>query len=317
VAAPGSLTRDPRRLVVALGGRALQGPGKPAGVEAWRRALGRSLPPLVDVLAAGFRIVLVHGAELPGDAPRRPGPGRSAPPALALDLRAAETQGGAGYGIQLALGNLCRARGLDVPIAVVVTRVEVWPDDPGFGRPTWPVGPPYSAAQARRLGRERGWTFLGRATARRRVVPSPRPRRVLEADVIRRLVDAGAVTITAGGVPVTETAEGYQGVEAVVQGDATAGLLATALPADRLVFLTGVDRVEVGHRTARAIGVERLSLVEARALLNAREFPAGSIGPKIEAAIAFVEAGGREAIITSLPAIRPALDGRAGTRIVP
>ena len=137
--------------------------------------------------------------------------------------------------------------------------------------------------------------------------------------MIRRLADAGAVTIAAGGggVPVVETAEGHRGVEAVLQEDATAGLLATALAADRLVFLTGVDQVEVGHRTERAIGIERLSLAEARALLKAREFPSGSIGPKVEAAVDFVEAGGREAIITSLAAIRAALDGRAGTRVVP
>lgn len=263
--------------------------------------------------------MLVHGGQPSGDAGRRARPGRSTVPTLALDLRAAEAQGAAGYGIQQTLGNLCRTRGVEVSIAVVVTRVEVAADDPAFRRPTRPIGPPYSAAQARRLGRERGWTFLGSAAARRRAVPSPRPRRVLEADVIRRLADAGAVAIAAGGggVPVIATPDGYRGVEAILQEDATAGLLATALAADRLVFLTGVDRVEVGHRTARAIGVERLSLAEARALLMAREFPAGSIGPKIEAAVAFVEAGGREAIVTSLPAIRAALDGRAGTRVVP
>jgi carbamate kinase len=263
--------------------------------------------------------VLVHGGVPPGEGGRRAGPGRSTPPPLALDLRAAETQGAAGYGIQQAFGNLCRARGIAIPIAVVVTRVEVAPDDPAFHRPTQPVGPPYSAAQARRLGRERDWTFLGSATARRRAVPSPRPRRVLEADVIRRLVDTGALTIAAGGggVPVIETAEGYRGVEAILQVDATAGLLATALAADRLVFLTGVDQVEVGHRTERVIGIERLSLAEARALLTAREFPSGSIGPKMEAAVAFVEAGGREGIITSLAALHAALDGRAGTRVVP
>ena len=314
-----SLPRDPRLLVVALGGRALQGPGRPAGHAAWLRALEQSLPPLVDVAAAGFRVVLVHGRAPLGEGDRRAGPGRSTLPPLALDLRAAETQGAAGYGIQQALGNLCRARGIAMPIAVVVTRVEVAPDDPAFRRPTRPVGPPYSAAQARRLGRERGWTFLGSAAARRRAVPSPRPRRVLEADVIRRLADAGALTIAAGGggVPVIETAEGYRGVEAILQEDATAGLLATALAADRLVFLTGVDQVEVGHRTERAIGIERLSLAEARALLAAREFPAGSIGPKIEAAVDFVEAGGREGIITSLAAVRAALDGRGGTRVVP
>jgi hypothetical protein len=107
------------------------------------------------------------------------------------------------------------------------------------------------------------------------------------------------------------------GVEAILQEDATAGVLATALAADRLVFLTGVDQVEVGHRTERAIGIERLSLAEARALLTAREFPSGSIGPKIEAAVAFVEAGGREGIITSLAAVGAALDGRGGTRVVP
>ena len=305
-------------LVVALGGRALQGAGRPAGPEAWLRALERSLPPLIDVVAAGFRIVLVHGGQVSWDGGRRAGAGRSPASTLALDIRAAEAQGAAGYTIQQALGNLCRARGAAVPIAVVVTRVEVAPDDPAFRRPTRPVGPSYSAAQARRLGRERGWTFLGSAAARRRAVPSPRPRRVLEADVIRRLADAGTVTIAAGGggVPVIETAEGYRGVEAILQEDATAGLLATALAADRLVFLTGVDRVEVGHRT-RSIGIERLSVADARALLIAGEFPPASMGPKIEAAVEFVEAGGHEAIITSLPAMRAALDGRAGTRIVP
>jgi carbamate kinase len=137
--------------------------------------------------------------------------------------------------------------------------------------------------------------------------------------VIRRCADAGVLTIAAagGGVPVVETAEGYRGVEAMLEVEATAALLGTALAADRLVFLTGVERVEVGHRTARAIGVEHLSVNEARALLAAREFPAASIGPKVQAAVDFVAAGGREAIITSLPALRAALDGRAGTRVVP
>jgi carbamate kinase len=311
--------RDPRLLVVALGGRALQGPARPAGHEAWLRALSRSLPPLVEVVAAGFRMVLVHGGRPTGDPGRRAGAARSPAEPLALDLRAAEIQGATGYGIQQVLGNLCRARGIETPIAVVVTRVEVAPDDPAFRRPARPVGPSYSATQARRLERERGWVLLGSATARRRAVPSPRPRRILEADVIRRLADAGAIAIAAGGggVPVIETDEGYRGVEAVVPEDLTAGLVATALAADRLVFLTNGDRVEVGHRTARAIGIERLSIAEARALLRAREFPAGSIGPKIEAAVEFVEAGGREAIVTSLPALRAALDGRAGTRVVP
>jgi carbamate kinase len=315
-----SSLRDPRLLVVALGGRALRGAGGPAGPEAWLRELGRRLPPLAELVGAGFRLVVTHGRGLLRDEHKREAPGRRRVLPAPLDVRRAETQGSAGYLIQQVLGNLCRNRNVEVPIAVVVTRVRVDADDPAFRRPTRPVGPPRSAAEARRLGRERGWTFVGSAArGRRRVVPSPRPRRVLEADAIRRLADAGVVAIAAGGggVPVVETALGYRGVEAVLQEDATAALLATALAADRLVFLTGVDRAEVGHRTARAIGIERLSVKDARALLAAGEFPPGSMGPKIQGAIEFVEAGGREAIITSLPDVRTALDGRAGTRVVP
>jgi carbamate kinase len=311
--------RDPRLLVVALGGKALRGAGAPAGPEAWLRALERSLPPLADLLAAGFRLVLTHGSSLPGDDLVRVDPGRrtSVPPTL--DLRRAETQGAVGYAIQQVLGNLCQARNVAVPIAVVVTRVRVDPDDPAFHRPTRPIGPRYSAARARRLARERGWTFAGSAgRGHRRIVPSPRPRSVLEIDAIRRLSDAGVIAIAAGGggVPVVETPLGHRGVEAVLEEDATTALLATALAADRLVFLTGVDRVEVGHRTPRAIGIERLSIGDARALLTAGEFPPGSMGSKIEAAIEFVDAGGRETIITSLPSVHAALDGRAGTRVV-
>src|SRR5262245_59764863 len=171
---------------------------------------------------AGFRLVLVHGGAPPEDPGPRARPGPIALPPLALDRRSAEVQGAAGYEIQQVLGNLCRARGIGVSIAAIVTRVEVDPDDPAFSRPTRAIGPPYSAAQARRLARERGWTFLGRSTARRRVVVEPRPRRVLEADLIRRLADAGAVTVAAGGggVPVVERGGGYRGVDAILQEDA-------------------------------------------------------------------------------------------------
>jgi carbamate kinase len=271
----------------------------------------------MDVAAAGFRLVLVPGA-VPSDDGDLPGDRREVSP-RPLDVRAAEAQGAAGYGVQQALVNVGRARGGEVPVAVVLTRVTVDADDPAFARPARPVGAPYSLAAARRLARELGWAFAGNGTTRRRVVPAPQPRRVPEVGVIRRCADAGVITIAAagGGVPVVETPEGYRGVEAILEPDATAGVLASALAADRLVFLTGVDRVEVGHRTARAIGVEQLAVGEARALLAAREFPPGSIGPKIQAAVEFVAAGGREAIITSLPALRAALDGRAGTRVVP
>src|SRR5262245_19529086 len=144
-----SLPRDGRRLVVALGDRALRGMSRPAGPEAWLRELGRSLPPLVDLVAAGFRLVLTHGWSLPGDERTRR-PAGPAPPS-ALDVRHAETQGAAGYLIQQVLGNLCRSRNVEARIAVGVTRVRGDPDDPAFRRPTSPGGRPYSAAEARRL----------------------------------------------------------------------------------------------------------------------------------------------------------------------
>jgi carbamate kinase len=310
-----SLPRDPRLLVVALGGRALRTPsGRPVGPEAWLGLLEQSLPPLADVAAAGFRFLVAHDGEPLEDHGRRAGP----PRAHSLDLHGAEIQGAVGYAIQQVLGNLCQARGVDVPLAAVVTRIAVDPDDPAFARPTRPVGPPYSVAQVRRLGRERGWTFMGSAArGHRRVVAAPTPRRLVDADALRRLLTVGgAVAAGLGRVPVIATPGGYRGVEAILETDATVALLGTALAADRLIFLTGVDRVEVGHRTSRAIGVERLSVADARSLLMANEFPAGSMGSKVEAAIDFVQGGGREAIITSLPGLGAALDGRAGTRIV-
>jgi carbamate kinase len=312
--------RDPRLLVVAIGGNALQGPGRLATPVEWFRALGESLPPLVDLAVAGFRLVLTHGnGPQVGDELLRMELARKTVPPLSLDLCGAETQGSLGYAIEQVFGNLCRTRGVDVPIVALVTRVLVDGGDPAFERPTKPVGPFYTAAQARRLEREQGWTLVDDAgRGHRRVVPSPRPRQVLEAAVVRRLVEAGVVAIAGGGggVPVIDTATGYLGVEAVVEKDFTTALLATALAADRVVFLTGVDQVQVGYGTPRAIGIERVHAAEARALLAAGEFPPGSMGPKVEAAIEFVEAGGREAIITALADVRSALDGRRGTRVV-
>jgi carbamate kinase len=312
--------RDPRLLVVALGGRALAGPAGLASPADWFRGLGRSLPPLVDLVAAGFRLVLTHGAgPQVEDALARMELARRAVPPLTLDLCAAEVQGSLGYAIQQVFGNLCQARGVEVVAAAVVTRVLVDADDPAFAAPSAPVGPFYPAAHARRLERELGWVLVEDAgRGHRRVVPAPRPRRVLEADAVRRLADAGVVPIAAGGggVPVVRTALGYEGVEAVIEKDLAAAALATAVGADRVLFLTGVSRAAVGHGTPRAIEIERLTAAEARALLAAGEFPSGSMGVKVEAALEFVAAGGREAVITSLADVRAALAGRAGTRVV-
>jgi carbamate kinase len=312
--------RDARLLVVAIGGNALREPRGVAKPEEWFRVLERTLPPLVDLRAAGYRLVLTHGnGPQVGDELLRMELAQKSVPPLSLDLCGAETQGSLGYAIQQVFGNLCRARGLDVPVATLVTRVVVDPDDPAFQRPTKPIGPFYTAAKARLLGKKKGWT-LAREPRRgfRRVVPSPRPLRVLEAEMVRRLSMSGAVPIACGGggVPVVETAAGYRGVEAVVEKDFATEMLATALGAERVVFLTAVECVAVRFGTPQEIAIERLTVREARALLAAGEFPPGSMGPKVEAGVRFVEAGGREAIVTSLERVRAALDGEAGTHIV-
>jgi carbamate kinase len=313
--------RDARLLVVAIGGDAWRETRRVAKPDDWFRALGRTLPPLVELVAAGFRLVLTHGNRSQvGDAMLRMELARRSLPPLSLDLCGAETQGSLGYAIQQVFGNLCRARGLEVPVATVVTRVVVDPQDPAFARPTAPVGPLYPPAKAKRLAREKGWAVArdGRRGFRR-LLPSPRPLRVLEAELVGRLSLAGAVAIACGGggVAVVETPAGYRGVEALIEPDLATETLATGLGAERLLLVTAVERVVVSHGTAREIGIERLTLAEARMLLTAGEFPPGSMGPKVEAGVRFVEAGGREAIITSLARVRAALDGDAGTHIVP
>lgn len=312
-------SRDLRLLVVAIGGNALRETGGVAAPDEWFRGLGRSLPPLVDLVAAGFPLVLTHGnGPQVGDELLRMDLARRTVPPLSLDLCGAETQGSLGYAIQQVFGNLCRLRGLDVPVATILTRVVVDPADSAFARPTKPIGPFYTARKARQLERQKGWTLVEDAgRGFRRVVPSPRPLRVLEAEMVRRLVEAGAVAIACGGggVPVIETPAGYRGVEAVVEKDLSTEALATALRADRLLILTAVERVAVNFGTPQEKGIARLTAAEARALLAAGEFPPGSMGPKVEAAIRFVEGGGREAIITSLNRVQAAIDGAAGTHI--
>jgi carbamate kinase len=313
--------RDPRLLVVAIGGNALREPRGVARPEEWFRALERSLPPLVDLVAEGYRLVLTHGnGPQVGDELRRMELAQRSVPPLSLDLCGAETQGSLGYAIQQVFGNLCRARGLDVPVATIVTRVVVDAGDPAFERPTKPIGPFYPAAKARALRKKKRWVLVQDAgRGYRRVVPSPRPLRVLEAELVRRVCQGGGVAIACGGggVPVIDADGAYRGVDAVVEKDLATEALATGLGADRLLILTAVEQVAINFGTPQQIGIERLTVEDARRLLAAGEFPPGSMGPKIEASVRFVERGGREAIITSLDRVQAAIAGDAGTHVVP
>jgi carbamate kinase len=307
---------DPRLLVVVLGGRTLRLPTDTA--DGWVAALEARLQPLVELIAAGFRLVLTHGARVElAEALHRTDLSRRTVPPPPLDRALAAMQGVVGYAVQQALANGCRARGLKTPVGSLVTRVLVDPADPAFGRPSVPVGPPYPVTRGRTLAREAGWAVVEEAGLARRAAPAAQPVAVVEAPLVRALLAAGVVPIAAGagGIPVVATPAGYQPVEAVVDPDLAGAALAVQLAADRLVLLTGVPQAVVGFGTSRAIPVAELRPGDARALLAAGEFPPATMGAKVEAGLRFVEAGGREAIITGPDSLWAAIDGRAGTRI--
>lgn len=308
------------RVVVALGGNALS-PSRGAGsVEEMRAALTDTASALADLVAGGTSLVLTHGngpqvgrlllqQELAAD---------EVPP-MPMDVCGALSQGQLGYLLAQALDNALRRLRLDTRVLSLVTQVVVDGRDPAFRRPSKPVGPSYERSVAQTIAQASGHVFGIQPDGRwRRVVASPKPIGLVERVPLMALVDSGHVVVAAGGggVPVVEHRGQLRGVEAVVDKDRTAALLAAAVGADVLLVLTEVERVQVGYGTASARALERITIGEAHDLLAAGEFPEGSMGPKVEACVGFVEAGGRAAI----GALRQAADvlaGRAGTAIVP
>jgi carbamate kinase len=205
-----------------------------------------------------------------------------------------------------------------VRAATVLTHVEVDRSDPAFAAPTKPIGSVLSRDAALLRQAQEGWTVIEtRPGTFRRVVASPTPRRILEAEQIATLVSSGCVVIAAGGggIPVVRDDGSWSGIDAVIDKDRASAVLASQTGVETLVLVTGVERVCTGFGSPQQRELDVLDAEEARALLAAGEFPAGSMGPKIESALAFLAAGGRETIITSLPALTRALQGDAGTRI--
>jgi carbamate kinase len=308
--------------VIAIGGNALIGEGEQGTIDeqfANARSAAREVATLVE---AGWRIVVTHGngpqvgfillrSEMLNGIPFIP--------KLSLDMCVADSEGGVGYIVCNSLVNELARRGLPDRAVCVLTQTVVDVDDPAFGRPTKPIGPPFSAAEAKDRREHEGWSMVEEAgRGFRRVVPSPKPLRILEARAVKTLLDAGFVVVAAGGggIPVVEVEPGtYRGVEAVVDKDLASALLGASLEVPLLVISTGVERVAVHYRQADQRELGRVSLAEVRAYLAAGEFPEGSMGPKIRAAIEFLERGGQEVIVTSLACLAAAVDGEAGTHI--
>ena len=297
------------RVVVALGGNALLKRGEPMTAEVQRANVRKAATALAD-LAREHDIVVAHG--------NGPQVGLLALQAAAykdvapypLDILGAESVGMIGYLVEQELAN---ALPQDAKLATLLTQIEVDRDDPAFARPEKPIGPVYSLAEAERARAAHGWPMVEEAEGKwRRVVPSPLPRRIVQIEALRLLVDFGVTVICAGGggIPVIRNDDGdLEGVEAVIDKDHAAGLLAGELGADAFLMLTDVDAVYDGWGTPRRKPIRRAD----PATLRARSFAAGSMGPKVEAACAFASLGGRMAGIGRLEDARAILEGRAGT----
>jgi carbamate kinase len=310
-----------RRLtVIALGGNALVRAGERGTVEEQMGHLEESVAPLAAVAARGMPLIITHGnGPMIGQSLIRGELARDEVPVMPLHVMDAETQGNIGFLIQQSLSNRLWKEGVGRESVCVITRVVVDPDDPSFQDPTKPVGLFYERAEAERLTAERGW-FMAEDSGRgyRRRVPSPTPLRIPEARVIGGLAERGVVTVAAGGggVPVVELEDGtLRGVDAVVDKDKATALLAHEAGAERLLILTSVDRVYEGFGTPSQRALEQVSVVEVAGLLALGEFPPGSMGPKIQAAIAFLEGGGAEVRIGLPEELQAIVDGRAGTLI--
>lgn len=299
-----------RVAVVALGGNALLRRGEPMEADRQARAAQRAAR-LIGRAAGTHRLVVTHGngpqiglLALMADAYTGTEP-------YPLDVLGSETEGQIGYVLELQLDNAVDHQ----DTVAVITRVVVDADDPGFDDPTKFIGPVYEEREARDLAGRRGWTVKQDGAGWRRVVASPEPLRIVQLGAIRHLVEAGFLVVCAGGggVPVVEDDDGrHQGVEAVIDKDLASALLASALDAETLVLATDVDAVYEGYGTP----AERAISAATPAGLRGRDFPAGSMGPKVEAAARFVEQTGNRAAIGSLEELPALLEGRAGTQVV-
>lgn len=307
--------------VVALGGNAIIPVGGEGTIEEQRNLTNDSMKQVANLIASGRRVVLTHGnGPIVGNIVERNEAVKDRIPPMPLDVCGADSQGGIGYMIQQSLRNELEARGLDARVVAIVSQVIVSRNDPAFKNPTKPIGPFYTKEEADGLAREKGWAMKNDADrGHRRVVPSPKPLEIIEADVISRLLAAGTVVIAAGGggIPVVREGGRLVGVEAVIDKDRAAAVLAKNAGAQRLIILTSVEEVYVGFGGPEQKPLRKVSLSEIKRLHEAGEFPAGSMGPKIEAAIDFIESGGREVIISHARKLLEACKGKAGTHIIP
>jgi carbamate kinase len=306
-------------VVVAVGGNALLVRNEAMSAD---EEFGHAMTiarAVVHLIKSGYKVVLTHGnGPQVGAALLRSELSAGSLYRLPLDCCVASTQGEIGYVLQYAMWQMMQKEKVHVPVVSLVTQVLVARNDPAFAHPSKPIGPFYTKEVAERYHLDYGWTMVQEGErGYRRVVPSPEPLAIVEIDAIRACVGHGLAVITAGGggIPVFNDHDITKGVEAVVDKDLTSALLADELAADVFAIVTGEEHVYVNFGTPAQHPLSQLSVEECKQYLAQGQFPEGSMGPKIRAVLKYLQAGGREAIITDINHLHEAIDGSAGTHI--
>jgi len=311
-----------KKLVIAIGGNAIQPAGDSATADAQRHRIEETAAKLADLVQAGYDVVVTHGnGPQVGSILLQNEEARTMVPAMPLDVCGAESQAQIGYLLAQALRNEFAARRIERGVAAVVTQTLVDSNDPAFANPTKPIGPFYSRESDLIVKRAKGWKLVEDPVRGgwRRVVPSPQPLDILEKDVILKLVgdgDGSVVICTGGGgIPVVRRNGRLVGVEAVIDKDLGAAVLGRVLGWKGLIIATDVPQVALGFGKPTQRFLDHMTLAEAKKHLAEGQFPPGSMGPKIQAAVEFLESGGEYAVVTDLEHLVAAVDKKAGTRI--
>lgn len=309
----------PKLVLVAVGGNALMRTGERALAEQQFVHAVETAATVVALIKSGHRVVLTHGnGPQIGAALVRSEIAAAHAYRMPYDCCLAATQGEIGYVLQYAMWQMMQKEHLHVPIATLVTQVRVDKGDPAFTHPTKPIGPYLTKEEAERYTHELGWTMVQKPEGFRRVVPSPYPKEIVELEAIRACVDRGLVVIAGGGggIPVFNDHDISKGVEAVIDKDLTSAILASQLGADVFAVATGEEFVYIDYGKPAQHSAPYLTYDQCAKLSADGQFPEGSMGPKVQAAMAYIERGGKEAIITDADHLLRAIDGEGGTHIV-
>lgn len=310
-----------KKAVLALGGNAIIKAGQKGTIAEQFKNTRESLPGIVQLIEQGYKLAITHGnGPQVGNLliQQLAGIEKNIAP-LPLGVLNSATEGTMGYMIEQSLQNILRKENINRRVVTIISQVKVDKNDPSIKNPSKPVGPFFTKEEAEQFSKEYGWTMIedsGRGY--RQVVASPKPLDVIQAPLIKKLVEEGTITIACGGggIPFYEEDDSYEGLDAVIDKDFASALLAKEIEADLLVILTGVEKVAINFGKSNQKELDTLTVDEAKKYYEEGQFPKGSMGPKILAAMDFINSGGKEVLITSIDKVVEAFERKTGTRIV-